>query len=251
MREPGFFRPGISRPRRASRLGPLLWGLFLAGVALSAITYLRGPALALDRFEVEGCRRAKTRDVFAILSASRGRSLLTLNLAPISAALERVPWVERVRITKQFPDTLNVSIVEAVPVALRRRGTDLYWLDLTGREVERYDPRQEAADLPVITAGDDRLGEAVKLVSALGSEIPRYAARLSEVWSLPSGGFGMMDSIFRKPIDVLSGDAVAKLQSLLALESEIERRDLSAREIDLRFSRRIVLKGAFGGGKSV
>src|SRR5262249_25645531 len=42
--------------------------------------------------------------------------------------------------------------------------------------------------------------------------------------ALPDGGFGMMDSIFRKPVRVLRRDASEKIAALLAARGLMERR---------------------------
>ena len=80
---------------------------------------------------------------------------------------------------------------------------------------------------------------------------PEYFSALSEIDVLPGGGFGMMDSLFRRPIRVLRRDASEKIRALLAARSLIETRGWEARAIDLRFADRIVLVGAYGAGSSL
>jgi hypothetical protein len=68
---------------------------------------------------------------------------------------------------------------------------------------------------------------------------------------LPDGGFGMMDSIFRKPVKVLRRDASEKVAALMAVRGLMESRGWEARVIDLRFADQIVLVGAWGAGHSL
>jgi cell division septal protein FtsQ len=251
MSEKTFLRPGVARAPRPRRISALLWVVFLAAAGAAAVRYLGGPALSISRFEIGGCRRARTRDLLAVLSPYRGRNLATLNLAPISAGLEKVAWIDRVTVSKEFPDALKITIAEKTPVALRREGGALFWLDADGRVVAPYDARLEPADAPVVTAPDERLADATGLLRSLQKEIPEYASSLSEIWALPSRGFGMMDSIFRVPIEVMPADAPEKIRALLSLRAEIESRGLAPRAIDLRFDRRIVLSGAWEGDKRI
>jgi len=246
-----FLRPGVARASRPRRLSAILWLAFAAAVGVGTFRYLSGPALAISRFEIEGTHRCRTQRLFEALSPYRGRNLVVLNLAPVTSRLEQVPWVARVTVTKEFPDTLRITIVENTPIALRRDGRTLFWLDGQGDVVAPFDARAEAADLPVVTAPEERLAAAAALIRNLQQAAPAYASALSELWALPSGGFGMMDSIFRVPIDVMPGDAADKIRSLLSLREDMEARGLTPRAIDLRFDRRIVLAGAFGEGRRI
>jgi cell division septal protein FtsQ len=106
----GFLRPGISRASRPSRrLIVLFWMLVVLAAAAGMYRYLRSPALDLERFEIEGARRARTRDVLAVLVPYQGRNLLLLNLAPITSAIEKVPWVERVTVSELPPGCASRS----------------------------------------------------------------------------------------------------------------------------------------------
>jgi hypothetical protein len=92
------------------------------------------------------------------------------------------------------------------------------------------------------------LPEAVGLLGELRAALPHYVAALSEIASLPDGGFGMMDAIFRRPVRVLRADASEKVRALLEARGFVESRGWEARAIDLRFSDRIILVGAYGAG---
>jgi cell division septal protein FtsQ len=248
----GFLRPGIFRASRPNRRWTVIcWALFVAAGAAGAFRYLESPALLLERFEIEGTRRARTRDVLATLTPYQGRNLLLLNLAPISAALEKVPWVERVTVSKELPHALRISIVERTAIAFCRRGTSLFWLDAHGSVVAPFDPREAAADYPIVTAPDDRLPDAAAILVALQQRFPAYASTVSEVWALSSSGFGIMDSTLRVPIEVLGSDAPEKIRALFSLKAEMDARGIVPKAIDLRFDRRVVFSGAFGGGKTI
>jgi cell division septal protein FtsQ len=251
MTDKPFFRPGVARASRPRRVSAVFWLLFLGALGAVSYRYLDGPALALSRFEIEGPRRARTRDIMAALAPFERKNLLLLNLSPIASALEKVPWVARVTVSKVFPDALHVSVQEKTAIAFCRIGASLFWLDSAGEVVAPFDPRDEAGDFPVITAPADRLADASALLVSLQKETPAYASAVSEIWSVPSGGFALVDSSLRVPVYVLPDGAPARIRELLSLRPEITARGFSPRGVDLRFERRVVLLGAFGGGKSV
>jgi len=95
------------------------------------------------------------------------------------------------------------------------------------------------------------LPNLVGLLEDLRARVPDYYAALSEIDALPDAGFGMMDSIFRRPVRVLRRDASEKISALLAAQGLVESRGWEARAIDLRFADQIVLVGAYGAGNSL
>lgn len=252
--EPLFLRRGqaVPRKRRPGRWMRLLVLLAVAaGAAAGLARFMGGSLFALSRFEITGNRRARTEEILAALEPFRSKNLILLDLAPAAVALAREPWVDRVTLAKRFPDGLRVSIEERRPVALFRQATQLWWVDDGGTPVAPYDGRAERGDY-VILSGDRReLPELVALLEDLRAKRPDYFSALSEISALPEGGFGMMDSIFRRPVRVLRRDAAEKIRALLSVRGLLESRGWEARAIDLRFADRIVLEGAYGAGNSL
>ena len=251
--EPLFLRRGRApvrkRPRRWGR--PLTLALVLVAVFGGAARFLAGPLFSVRRFEIAGNERSRTEEILHALEPWRGRNLVMLDLGPVAERLAREPWVERVTLSKRFPDGLAIRILERRPIALLRDQGRLVWLDAKGRTISAYDARSEPGEY-VLVSGDARsLPEIVGLIEDLREKRPEYFSALSEIAVLPDGGFGMMDSIFRRPIRVLRRDAVEKIGALLQARELIVRRGWEARAIDLRFADRIVLEGAYGAGNSL
>ena len=234
--------------RKPARLRLALLAVLALAAAFGLYRFLAGPHFAVRRFEVAGNARVRTEEVLAGLSAWEGRNLVGLELAPLASRLAALPWVESVTLTKRFPDGLAVRVTERKAVALHRDGGRFWWVGESGILIAPYDPRRDRAEY-VILSGDRRaLPEAVGLLEDLRVGQPEYFASLSEIASLPDGGFGMMDAIFRRPIRVLRADAPKKIRALLEARGFIESRGWEARAIDLRFSDRVILVGAYGAG---
>ncbi len=238
---------GKPRPGRAAR-----WLLLVLVAAASGIALARllGASLTLERFQIEGNRRVRTAEILSALAPWRGENLLTLDLAPLAQTLTRHAWIERITLSKRFPDGLSVLVVERRAVALLRQRERLWWLSKEGRPIAVYDPRADPSEY-VLISGDRALPEAVALLEELRVRRPEYYSALSEIAALPGGGFGMMDSIFRRPVRVLRRDASEKIRALLEARSLMETRGWEARAIDLRFADRVVLVGAYGAGNSL
>ena len=252
--EPLFLRRGRVLPKRRSpraivRAAAAATLLVLVGAGL--YRFLGGSLFVLRRFDISGNERARTEEILKALEPWRASNLVTLDLAPLAGRLQNLPWIERVTLSKKFPDGLSVRVAERKAVALLREEGKLSWLDARGEPIAPYDPRTDHAEYVLVTGERDALPEAVALLEDLRVSRPEYFSALSEIAALPDGGFGMMDSIFRRPVRVLRFDAPEKIGALLKARSLIENRGWEARAIDLRFADRILLEGAYGAGNSL
>ena len=151
-------------------------------------------------------------------------------------------------LAKRFPDGLAVRVTERRALALYREGESFWWVGVDGRLIAGYDPRRDRTAYVILSGERRKLPEAVGLLEDLHAKRPEYFSALSEIASLPDGGFGMMDGIFRRPVRVLRADAPEKVRALLEARGFIESRGWEARAIDLRFADRVILVGAYGAG---
>ena len=249
-----FLRRGAVVPRRRRRgraIRIALAVIVLAAAAVGLSRFFGGSLFALRRMEVSGNRRARTEEILRAVEPWRLANLVALDLAPIARAVRVHPWVERVTLSKRLPDGLAIRITERKAVALFREGPKLWWLSSHGDPIAPYDPRADPTEYVLVSGDRGALPEAVSLLDELRSAPAEYFSALSEISALPDGGFGIMDTIFRRPVRVLRRDAPAKIRALLEARGFIESRGWEARAIDLRFADRIVLVGAYGAGNSL
>jgi cell division protein FtsQ len=252
--ETSFLRGGRAAVKRRRRAPWRRWLFVSLGVVLSAaglVRFLGGSLFAMERFEIAGSERTRTQEIFRVLEPWRGRNLVMLDLAPLAERLRQLPWIERVTLHKRFPDGLSVRIVERKAAALWKNQGALWWLDSQGSPITTYDPRTDSTDYVVVSGDANALADAVGLLEELRTKTPAYFSALSEIDALPDGDFGMMDSIFRRPVRILRRDAARKIDALLKARGLIESRGWEARAIDLRFADRIILEGAYGAGHSL
>jgi len=250
-KESPFLRRPSAAPRRRRRRPTLRFVLvaaILAGAGFGFFRFASGPRFALRRFDVSGNTRARTEEILEVAAHWTGRNLLALDLAPMAGRIAGHPWIERVTISKRFPDGLAIRVTERRAVALYRDETGFWWVGETGNLIASYDPRRDRTQYVILSGERRLLPEAVGLLADLRAAQPDYVVALSEIASLPDGGFGMMDAIFRKPVRVLRADAPTKIRALLEARGFVESRGWEARAIDLRFADRIILVGAYGAG---
>ncbi len=252
-----FYRPPLTRRVRPVRhrspwrtLAPALALLALALAALGGMLVLKlHPRFAVRRVVLEGVPEARRAEAEEVTDALLGRPLLFVDLDGAVEGLAKLPWVARAAARRVVPDTLVVRVEARPPVALARRGADLWMVDRSGTWLGRYAGRAVSGqdDFPLIdgSGGDDAVSRGAAFLMALKAEDEALCARLSDITVLGSG-VSVTDRVARARL-LLPGDpaeagrAAAAWRAWLALVPDLGRRGLPVDAADLRFDGRIVL----------
>jgi cell division protein FtsQ len=106
-----------------NRIANALFAFAALLVAWGAVwTVVHQPVFALRHLDVTGEARHVTRaQVEAIVRNEVRGTFFTLNLRELRAAFEKLPWVREANLRRRWPDRLEVTLVEHVP--LGRWGT--------------------------------------------------------------------------------------------------------------------------------
>jgi cell division protein FtsQ len=124
----------------------------LAAVYLASHFVLTSPSMALlhpGQVELAGNRYVSRAAVLEIFSGDRGRSVLLIPLEERRRQLETLPWVEHAVVRRALPNRLEVELVERVPVAFLRQGSELALVDAHGVILDR--PVEGDFHFPVVT----------------------------------------------------------------------------------------------------
>ncbi|MBK8596219.1 MAG: FtsQ-type POTRA domain-containing protein [Holophagales bacterium] len=255
-----FYRPGTIRPMRPLRrrattsrvvLGAALAVLLGGGAAAALAAVHRSPRFLVRRVVLTGVPEPHRNEVEALSDPWIGRPLLSVDLDGAIASLSSRPWVARVWARRVVPDTVSIQVEPRAPVALARRGDDLWTVDQDGLWLAAYtggagSPRFVVLDPSGAPSPQEGVVRGARLLARLRAEDPELLARISEVEVL-SQGFAVVDAPARLKLrlgdDALApGRAFARWRAFLALAPELTRYGLLPREVDLRFENRIVLK---------
>lgn len=113
--------------RRARRHGQLRrTGRVLAAVApfvLAGWVLLGSPWLVVHKVVVKGESRLTAAQVLAAADVRLGTPLARVDTAGVAARVRQLGPVAGVHVTRSWPDTLTVSVVEREPVVAARQGT--------------------------------------------------------------------------------------------------------------------------------
>jgi cell division protein FtsQ len=144
--------------RRSLRLRALAVLAVFAVAVFASISVYRSQAFAVKRTEVVGASRLSADQVRKLSGLSSRETLLRLPARRLERNLKRSAWVASAEVSRDFPDTVRIRIVERTPLALVDLGGKTLWLvdgsgiwlakssgDSTGtavvvRDVEGLDP---------------------------------------------------------------------------------------------------------------
>ena len=119
--------------RRAVRLRVAAAVLFVGAVVLALVWLYRSPAFTAKTVDVVGAKRLTREQILTLAALPTDVTLLRLPSADIEARLEKSPWVSSAEVTRDFPDTIRLRVVERTPSAVVSTGGKARWLvDGTG-----------------------------------------------------------------------------------------------------------------------
>ena len=240
----------IPFPRRAqagrldlARLAPsarslLIAFALLAGATAAYVGARETSVFAVDKILVRGASPAIASEVERALAASRGTSLLAVDLAESHAAVVALPTIAAARFDRAFPHTLAVTVVAERPVAVIRQGADAFVVSARGRIIRRVErgalpslariwvPRTVGV-LALGTTVTDDVRTAVTAVSPLAGR--RFPSRVVSVSATPEE----LTLRLRSGLEIRLGDATDVQLKLLVARRVMPRLQPGSRYLDV------------------
>lgn len=107
------------KPDVLNRISDLLFTLAILLVVYGAAHFVvHLPAFALREVRVNGTLAHVTGDqIEAIVKRELNGNFITLKLAAVRASFEKLPWVRQVQVRRQWPDRLEITLEEHLPLA--------------------------------------------------------------------------------------------------------------------------------------
>jgi len=148
----------------------------------SSIAVYRSQLFAIETVDVQGLERLTVGAVQELAAVPDDATLLRYPKQGIIERVESDPWVESVTLTRDFPDTLRIRVVERTPIALVDTGEQFWVVDETGmvlgeqsfeetttlvviRDVQGLDPKAGRR------SSSDTLDNALSVLSGIGDEL--------------------------------------------------------------------------------
>ena len=179
--------------RRRLRRTMLVLGVLALGVVAVAAT--RSPLLDVDQVTVAGTTHTSQQAVLQAAGIDHGDALVGVDLGAAAHRVEELPWVDRAKVTRDWPSTVHIRVTERTVAAIVQVSEEKAALvDARGRvlSIEPWAPGNEpgGGDAPLVLTGiEGRVAEgeqlsgeardALELATALRDRLPGVVASVS------------------------------------------------------------------------
>jgi cell division protein FtsQ len=179
---------------QANRLAGWAFGLFVLAIVGVALVALDVPAklgqaageavgdagFRVKSVDVQGIKRMDPRPVYEIALDQKTTAMPLVDVADIRKRLLEFGWVKDARVSRRFPDTLVIDIVERKPAALWQDEDRLTLIDAEGVVLDRV-PVAQMPDLPLLI-GKGANAQTVPLERLLDKDaVPEAAAGVGDL----------------------------------------------------------------------
>ena len=217
----GGFRTALGIAAFIAGSSIMLWGLLLS------IDQPIGRVDVVGRFQ-----RVAAVQIEEAVAPFRGSGFLSVDLDAMQAALESIPWIDRVRIERRWPNAVRVSITEHVAAA--RWGKD--GLMNTRGELFLRHSRHIPPELPELDGPPGTEAQVAKLYLETYPRLLEVGLRLARVELDPRGAWSLTLS---NGVEIRLGrqDVHVRLERFLQVASSlVAARSGEVRYVDLRYS---------------
>lgn len=239
-----------ARVRTGVRVGALALVLVGSGWYVQDVM-TSGDAFAVVRLRAIGNSRLSEGEVEGLLDGLKGRNIVTTPLEPWRQRLLSSPWVREASLRRALPGTIEVRIVERVPMAVSRSGDSLLLIDEQGAIVDEFGPRYRALDLPIVEGLMERDGKpvladearvAVVAAALVSLRDARLLDRVSQidVGNVRNTAVMLIDDPTR--LHVGYEQFAERVQVYLDMKDRLARMVEQIESVDLRFGNRVYVR---------
>jgi cell division septal protein FtsQ len=214
----------------------LLAGALTAGLAANAAPGLlrRLDYFRVRRVEIAGLQYLAPAKVVASLGLESNATVFD-DLAAAGRRLTALPGIISAEVERRLPGTLEIAVVEALPVALTPRSGGLALLDSSGT-VLPFDPALSAPDLPLAATADRRIA---RVLARVQEHDPQLFARVRTAWRVRDDVLVDVDG--RR---FWFGPAVTAedIRAVMAVAQDLARQGRNYQELDGRYAGQVIVR---------
>ncbi|MBF0310558.1 MAG: FtsQ-type POTRA domain-containing protein [Magnetococcales bacterium] len=223
------------------RLLIFVFTIGLAGGAwwLSILAFTPG-WFPLREIRVQGSDHTDVQEALRVLELNQGINLLSIDPAMVRSRLSVIPWIRQVEVSRVFPGTLVIEMVEKIAVATGKEGDRLVLLDEYGMPIKPLEINDPVV-MPIISGiqDEDRAKAIVDIINLLNKHV-WLRPEISEAVGLPGGRWMLFT---RRGIQLLlSQEANEDLILLQRIQNQHRILDRRVSRIDLRVPGKVFVK---------
>ncbi len=201
----------------------------------------------IEEILAAGHYHTRRKDLLAAIAVAPGDDMMDVDPDEVRGRVEALDWIESAKVTRLWPSTLQVQVVEKEPYAIWQSKGVSWLIDRKGGRITK-DGVAEFAGLPMVV-GDGAPLHAAELMEIL----KRFPTIQRLVKASVRVGDRRWDLHLKNGIQVrLPEDGVEDaLQRLTVLETEQKIFERDIESIDLRLPDRLIIKPRGGAAESV
>ncbi|MCU1369266.1 MAG: ftsQ [Ilumatobacteraceae bacterium] len=123
----------VARGEGRRRLRWVMAAVVIAVLVGGAYALAQSPVLDVDHVEVRGTSRTERAEAVEAAGIASGSAMVGVDAPAVEGRLEALPWVERATVSRSWPGTVEIAVVERTPVAVVGTGSDAVQVDGDGR----------------------------------------------------------------------------------------------------------------------
>jgi cell division protein FtsQ len=218
-----------------------------AAIVVSCLFYLAVSAassvLRISTVGLTGNEHITDEEIRHIAGLRPDENLFRISSKKVHAKLMESPWIQSAAVRKEYPSSLQIKISETEPFALLDMKGKMFLVDDRGRLLEEL--RENSVPfLPVILSDPynekEAFLEAINLARTIASMgFLGRKERIEIIAHRPNEISANLDGMVVK---VGAGEHEDKLARLLETEEEIKKKNIPVAYIDLRFSKKVIVK---------
>jgi cell division protein FtsQ len=160
----------------------LTWGIVIAviSVGLGLLLYFT-PIMSVRNLVVDGLQALPRDEVVAAVAVRNGTPLLQVDTDKVANRVATIRRVASVRVQREYPSSLRVTVVERVPVAVKDLPDGTHLFDRDGVDFAIAPPPPGVAYLDVDNPGpsDPPTRAALEVLTALRPEVAGQVGRVA------------------------------------------------------------------------
>jgi cell division protein FtsQ len=128
--------------------------------------------------------RISKQEIWGSISDLLKGGFFATDVVAIKTSLQKLPWIETVKVEKTWPDKLTITISEKVPIA-RWRGKGLL---TTSGDILYTESLNEGSKLPVFWGSEQQAKKVLENYLAMNEELKRNNVNVVEIEIMPDQG---------------------------------------------------------------
>ncbi|ORM33634.1 FtsQ-type POTRA domain-containing protein [Williamsia sp. 1135] len=163
----GVRRPAVS----GMRLLVTTIVTILVVIAAFVVAYFT-PLMSVRTIDVAGNSVVPAEEILSAAALSEGQPLMQVDTAAAAQRVSMIPRIATVRVKREYPSTITISVVERVAVVFTQRDGQKYLMDKLGFEFAQQDPPPGLAELRTANPGSG--DPSTRAALTVMGEVPPY-----------------------------------------------------------------------------